>query len=112
MLYLFKAVLYTSSFLLIIASLVAFIVTVLIPDTLEKCAANKSSPFECGFDPKDSRRTPFRTRFYLLTLMFLIFDVEVALLYPLAIGIQINLARVYVRAYMFFLILILGIFHE
>jgi NADH-ubiquinone oxidoreductase chain 3 len=73
----------------------------------------KMSPFECGFDPKDSSRVPFSVRFFLLAVVFLIFDIEVALLFPLVLGIKLGLySSVIVAGLGFLFVLILGLFHE
>ena len=42
----------------------------------------KSSPFECGFEAFEDARMKFDVRFYLVTLLFIIFDLEVAFLFP------------------------------
>ena len=47
--------------------------------------AEKLSPYECGFDPFDDARMRFDARFYLVSLLFIIFDLEVAFLFPWAI---------------------------
>ena len=43
----------------------------------------KGSPFECGFDPSGIRRLPFCIKFFLVRIIFLVFDVEVTLILPL-----------------------------
>ena len=72
----------------------------------------KLSPFECGFDPKSSARIPFSLRFFLLAVIFLVFDVEIALLLPLPIAIANNTLELLLSAVTFIIILILGILHE
>jgi NADH-quinone oxidoreductase subunit A len=47
----------------------------------------KLSPYECGFEPFDDARGRFDVRFYLVAILFIIFDLEVAFLFPWAVAL-------------------------
>jgi NADH-quinone oxidoreductase subunit A len=49
--------------------------------------SEKLSPFECGFAPFDDARGQFDVRFYLVAILFIIFDLEVAFLFPWAVSL-------------------------
>nr|AIY61678.1 NADH dehydrogenase subunit 3 [Serritermes serrifer] len=73
----------------------------------------KSSPFECGFDPKNSARLPFSSRFFIIAVIFMIFDVEIALLLPMPITMTMSNMKDWMAISMTFLIiLIAGLYHE
>jgi NADH-quinone oxidoreductase subunit A len=49
--------------------------------------SEKLSPYECGFDPFEDARVRFDVRYYLVAILFIIFDLEVAFLFPWAVSL-------------------------
>lgn len=80
----------------------------------DRILRNSLTPYECGFDPVGSARTPFSLRFFLLAILFLIFDVEVALLFPVvAVVNRLNFPAIGIMSlFIFILILLAGLYHE
>jgi NADH-quinone oxidoreductase subunit A len=49
--------------------------------------SEKLSPYECGFEPFEDARIRFDVRYYLVAILFIIFDLEVAFLFPWAVSL-------------------------
>nr|YP_007316812.1 NADH dehydrogenase subunit 3 [Pelodytes cf. punctatus II-2011]AEC33169.1 NADH dehydrogenase subunit 3 [Pelodytes cf. punctatus II-2011]AGN71400.1 NADH dehydrogenase subunit 3 [Pelodytes ibericus] len=74
-----------STILSLILAIVSFWLPMMSPDT------EKLSPYECGFDPLGSARLPFSMRFFLVAILFLLFDLEIALLLPTPWAVHLEL---------------------
>nr|YP_002735063.1 NADH dehydrogenase subunit 3 [Phaenacantha marcida]ABZ02092.1 NADH dehydrogenase subunit 3 [Phaenacantha marcida] len=73
----------------------------------------KMTPFECGFDPKSSARTPFSIQFFLITILFLIFDIEIIIIMPMVLTMKISNKIMWAwTVTVFMIILIVGLFYE
>nr|YP_010725872.1 NADH dehydrogenase subunit 3 [Nihonogomphus semanticus]WDY83474.1 NADH dehydrogenase subunit 3 [Nihonogomphus semanticus] len=104
---------------LLIISLMLIIITtiiMMIASLLSKKSIldrEKVSPFECGFDPFSTARIPFSLRFFLIAVIFLIFDVEIALLLPMMMTFSTSKIQTWtIVSMIFILILLIGLYHE
>nr|UJY96945.1 NADH dehydrogenase subunit 3 [Potamometra tibetensis] len=73
----------------------------------------KMTPFECGFDPKSSARMPFSMQFFMIAIIFLIFDVEIIIILPtIKISQMSSMTSWFMSTSTFIIILIIGLYHE
>ena len=72
----------------------------------------KLSAYECGFEPFNDSRMEFDVRFYLVAILFIIFDLEIAFLFPLAISLGKIGIFGFVSMMIFLFILTVGFIYE
>nr|AZZ89120.1 NADH dehydrogenase subunit 3 [Magadhaideus sp. n. SX-2018] len=72
----------------------------------------KTKPFECGFSKLSSARKPFSTHFFLIAMMFLIFDIEISMILPMYSTKTIKMNEWMFTSSMMILILVIGLMHE
>nr|YP_007026862.1 NADH dehydrogenase subunit 3 [Metacrangonyx spinicaudatus]CCI69426.1 NADH dehydrogenase subunit 3 [Metacrangonyx spinicaudatus] len=106
---------YILNSLMVILFMLSFIIYILanIIGKKMKKERSKNSPFECGFEPFKKARTPFSVRFFLVSIIFLIFDIEIVILMP--VGILMNFCSVTYFSLitaLIVIILIVGLIHE
>ena len=74
--------------------------------------AEKNSPYECGFEAFEDARMKFDVRYYLVAILFILFDLEIAFLFPWAVVLQeIGLAG-FLAMMLFLFVLVVGFVYE
>nr|YP_003933861.1 NADH dehydrogenase subunit 3 [Ambystoma barbouri]ACY06211.1 NADH dehydrogenase subunit 3 [Ambystoma barbouri] len=95
-----------SAMLSVLLILIGFWIPMSNPDT------EKLSPYECGFDPLGSARLPFSIRFFLVAILFLLFDLEIALLLPTPWALQLTPESTLLWATLILTLLTVGLIYE
>ena len=96
----------TCFFLVLLLFLVAYI---LAPFSLER---DKETPYECGFHPFEDSRKEFNVHFYVVALLFVIFDVELILLIPFLYDLHNQSLENFLIVIIFLMILLIGFIYE
>nr|YP_007026823.1 NADH dehydrogenase subunit 3 [Metacrangonyx dominicanus]CCI69361.1 NADH dehydrogenase subunit 3 [Metacrangonyx dominicanus] len=99
-------------FILLFLSFVVYVLANFLGKKMKK-EREKNSPFECGFDPFKKARTSFSIRFFLVAIIFLIFDIEIVVLMP--VGILMNYSMIghfSLISSLIIVVLIIGLVHE
>ena len=105
---------YFQIFLFIIISVAIGAMPIIISRLLNRGEKNKakSSAYECGFENFSDARMQFDIRFYLVAILFIIFDLEIAFLFPWAVALDNLGSSGLVAMSIFLIILIIGFIYE
>jgi NADH-quinone oxidoreductase subunit A len=74
--------------------------------------AAKLSPYECGFEAFEDTRAKFDVRYYLVAILFIVFDLEIAFLFPWAVSLDAIGGFGLVAMGIFLMILVVGFIYE
>nr|ASR18184.1 NADH dehydrogenase subunit 3 [Orosius orientalis] len=75
--------------------------------------SQKSSPFECGFNPMSNTRLPFSIHFFIIAVIFLVFDIEIIMIMPMILTMKLTTIKYWLlTSTLFTMILIVGLAHE
>lgn len=105
----FKSIFILLLFSIILSTVISgasYIIGVKQPDS------EKVSVYECGFDPFGSSRIPFSVKFFLVGILFLIFDLEISFLFPWCVAYQQIGLFGFWTMYLFLIILTIGLIYE
>ena len=101
---------YVPIFLFIAVALAIPIVTLAVARLVRPNAPSRTKlmPYECGIDPVDSARGRYTVRFYIVAILFVVFDVETIFLFPWAVQYKLLGLFVFVEMMIFLGILVAG----
>ncbi len=94
----------------IFLGLIIFGLSYLIP--VQNPDSEKTSAYECGFEPFEDARNKFDVRFYIVAILFLIFDIEVVFLFPWCMTLYTIGGEAFWMMFLFLCLLILGFIYE
>jgi len=105
---------YTSTLVYISSSLILAMVLLFASYLLavQQADPEKMSAYECGFNPFSDARNKFDVRFYLVGILFIIFDLEVMFLFPWAISFNKISNFGFFTMFIFLLVLTIGFIYE
>lgn len=94
----------------IILSTIIFFLSFFLSSKLDD--AEKLTAYECGFNPFSDSRSEFDVKFYIVAILFIIFDLEISFLFPFSVCLNtISISGVYFML-LFLIILTIGFFYE
>ena len=89
------------------------VVTMIATHTLgpKRKTQTKLDPFECGIESKGNARVPFNIKYFLVAILFVLFDVEVIFMYPWAVNFRELGAAGLIEMFVFIVLLMVGFFY-
>lgn len=105
---------YGSIFLFLFISIILSIIVFGIPYLLSSKASDKEklSSYECGFNPFKDSRSEFDIKFYLVAILFLIFDLEISFLFPFVMSLDLLNFIGIGSMFIFLIVLTVGFYYE
>nr|YP_009945374.1 NADH dehydrogenase subunit 3 [Pochazia shantungensis]QOE55908.1 NADH dehydrogenase subunit 3 [Pochazia shantungensis]QRI61355.1 NADH dehydrogenase subunit 3 [Pochazia shantungensis] len=100
-----------TAMILVTIIMTIFSITILISKKTTM-SREKNSPFECGFSNMSSARKPFSSHFFMIGILFLIFDIEISIILPLTNTSMTNMTEWLISSMMTMMILIAGLVNE
>jgi len=97
-------------FITLIVALLLFFISILF--VYQQFDSEKSSSYECGFNPFGDARNKFEIRFYLVAILFIIFDLELIFLFPWILTLHLHYLHGIYSMLIFMIILTLGFVYE